>query len=123
MKTLDPADWNYRPIYDNGTDSDDYHTSKGFNYHNGPEWLWLVGFFFEAQIIFNWSESLPFVITHHLRPHKQLIQFSPWQGLPELTNRDGEPCSFSCPSQAWSSATILAMLCELRKKIDMSESK
>lgn len=33
MRTLDPADWNYRPSYVNGNDTEDYATSKGFNYH------------------------------------------------------------------------------------------
>jgi len=36
-------------------------------------------------------------------------------GLPELTNKDGAPCLFSCPSQAWSSATILSLQFELEK--------
>ena len=38
MKTLDPGDWNYRGDYFMA-DSSDFHTAKGFNYHQGPVFL------------------------------------------------------------------------------------
>lgn len=36
IKTLDPGDWNFRGTYDMSNETTDYHTAKGFNYHNGP---------------------------------------------------------------------------------------
>ena len=57
MRTLDPSDYNYRPYYNNGEDSEDFATSKGRNYHQGPEWVWLYGYFLRAFHHFHFKTS------------------------------------------------------------------
>ena len=108
MKTLDPSDWNYHPYYDHDSDSDDKFTAQGFNYHNGPEWLWLTGFFFRASMRFRrpFTPKMKKVISNLKRAFKE----SPAFGLPELTNKDGEFCSGSCLTQAWSTSSVLDLL-------------
>lgn len=100
MATLDPSDLNYRPYYNNSEDSTDFRTSKGRNYHQGPEWLWPTGFFLRALLKFDlmrrhtkeeMTEAFQ-QITRRLHGCNKAIQESPWAGLTELTNKNGEFC-------------------------------
>ena len=103
MATLDPSDLNYRPYYNNSEDSDDFATSKGRNYHQGPEWLWPTGFFLRALLKFDLmrrktaAEKLESFqqVTRRLAGCKAAIKDSPWKGLTELTNKDGSYCGDS----------------------------
>ncbi|XP_048845065.1 glycogen debranching enzyme isoform X2 [Brienomyrus brachyistius] len=119
MKTLDPDDMVYCGDYDNALDNDNYNTAKGFNYHQGPEWLWPVGYFLRAKIHFarklgkDTYERTVYLVKNVLSRHYVHLERSSWKGLPELTNANGQHCPFSCESQAWSIATILEVLHDL----------
>lgn len=103
MATLDPSDLNYRPYYINSEDSADFATSKGRNYHQGPEWLWPTGFFLRALLQFDLKRRKTKEerveafqqITRRLDGCKHAITESPWAGLTELTQRNGEFCGDS----------------------------
>ncbi|CAI2172544.1 650_t:CDS:10 [Funneliformis geosporum] len=97
MRTLDPKDWAYRGFYDNNNDSDDKSIAKGWNYHQGPP----------HETIHD--------ITQHLLPHRKIIETTPFAGLPELTNANGAECYHACPTQAWSSATLLDLFDDIKK--------
>lgn len=130
MRTLDPSDYNYRPYYNNGEDSDDFATSKGRNYHQGPEWVWCYGYFIRAYHYFNFltnpkcqvegsakklkpSSYLYRKLYSRLLKHREWIENSPWAGLAELTNKDGEVCNDSSPTQAWSTGCLLDLFYDL----------
>ncbi|KAI5463687.1 glucanotransferase domain of glycogen debranching enzyme-domain-containing protein [Mariannaea sp. PMI_226] len=115
MATLDPADLNYRPYYRNSEDSEDFATSKGRNYHQGPEWLWPTGFFLRALLKFdlkrrNTPEGRTEAfqqVTRRLVGCKKMIEESVWAGLAELTQKNGEFCPDSSPTQAWSAGCLI----------------
>ncbi|GAB1601007.1 glycogen debranching enzyme-like isoform X1 [Argonauta hians] len=122
MKTLDYSDWNYCGVYDNNNDSGDPKVSKGFNYHQGPEWLWPVGYFFRAKLYFAGiiDKTEPGTLKKALNDvklcltkHYQHLLSSPWKSLPELTNSNGAHCPPSCAAQAWSVGTILETLYDM----------
>lgn len=125
MRTLDPSDWNYRPNYINSEDSDDFATSKGRNYHQGPEWVWCFGYFIRAFLHFHReadgglevepSSDVLTSINRRIRGHAKWIRESPWAGLTELTNKDGAICHDSSPSQAWSTSCLLDLYYDLWK--------
>lgn len=115
MATLDPSDINYRPFYINSEDSTDFATSKGRNYHQGPEWLWPTGFFLRALLKFDLMrrdtqhgrvEAFQ-QVTRRLSGCKEMIKQSQWAGLTELTQKDGQYCNDSSPTQAWSAGCLI----------------
>ncbi|KAJ5020339.1 glycoside hydrolase family 13 protein [Bipolaris maydis] len=123
MKTLDPSDLNYRGYYINSEDSTDFHTSKGRNYHQGPEWVWPTGFFLRAMLKFDLQrrktpeeriESYQ-QVTRRLAGCMKAIQESPWAGLTELTQKDGDFCGDSCPTQSWSASCIIDLFQDARE--------
>lgn len=118
MRTLDPSDWNYHGDYINSDSSDRFSTANGFNYHNGPEWLWPVGFYLRARLLF--FDEQPEVTRRFVRSkliaHFQHLEQSDWFGLPELTNSNGQFCADSCVLQAWSHATLLDLLYDLKSQ-------
>ncbi|XP_068630910.1 glycogen debranching enzyme isoform X2 [Battus philenor] len=122
VKTLDPADWAYRGDYDNSNNSDDPNVAHGFNYHQGPEWVWPLGFYLRARLAFaqeNGKYAKTVAATYAaLAPLVAELRASAWRGLPELTNAGGAYCADSCRSQAWSAATVLEAL----REAEMSRS-
>jgi len=115
MKTLDPSDLNYRGYYINSEDSDDFRTAKGRNYHQGPEWVWPTGYFLRALCKFDLKRRKTpeervetyQQVTRRLAGCMKAIQQSPWAGLTELTQKDGDFCGDSCPTQSWSASCII----------------
>ncbi|KAJ5077919.1 glycogen debranching enzyme [Anaeramoeba ignava] len=140
MRTLSPKDPRYRPNYNNSLDSEDKSIAGGYNYHNGPEWLWLTGYFLRAVLQFNKFDDQirdTFKTGPHLyndnfflNPTILKVLHNLWVelispkffGLPELTNKDGSYCNDSCKSQAWSAATLLDFLYDLKHLSYQSDS-
>ena len=125
LRTLSPDNPGYRGSY-YSTDSDDPSTAKGANYHQGPSWLWPIGYFLQASIHFGITEyTRPILaaqedfikISRMLIDRKliTLITLKAWLGLPELENEGGSECPGSCPIQTWSHSTIIEVLFLLNK--------
>ena len=75
IKTLDPTDKNYNGDYVNSD------SSHGWNYHQGPEWVWPVGFFLKAQLKFcefETFEEAREATMKWLLPHKDNIYKNRW---------------------------------------------
>lgn len=119
LRTLSPDDPLYRPEYNNDDDSEDPFIAHGWNYHNGPEWIWLRGFYYFAKIeaakISNASLSQTKISI--MQDIQNLEKCRYYGGLPELTNLNGAHCPYSCFNQAWSTAVILQFLLYLRSEL------
>ncbi|UJR29920.1 hypothetical protein I4U23_017468 [Adineta vaga] len=118
IKTLDPSDEQYVADYDNKNESSDFKRAHGYNYHNGPEWVWLTGYYLRAKLLFSPKEKRHETREHVqevLTRHRQTLFASDWKSLPELTSDNGSFCRDSCPAQAWSCATILEAVYDVQQ--------
>ncbi|KHJ99115.1 putative glycogen debranching enzyme [Oesophagostomum dentatum] len=113
IRTLDPKDWAYNGDYYNDDDGTNKRTAKGWNYHQGPEWLWVAGYYLRARLVYGnmlggeeWKSAKK-EVQARLGNYYGHIRKSAWSSLPELTNTNGNTCPGSCPAQAWSVACIL----------------
>ncbi|KAI1711883.1 glycogen debranching enzyme, glucanotransferase domain-containing protein [Ditylenchus destructor] len=119
--TLDPEDWAYNGNYNNDDDGTNKQTAKGWNYHQGPEWLWVASIYLSAKLKVAhrlkasgrnekaWIDTLNEMKTR-IHTYSNHLKISPWGSLPELTNQNGSPCLHSCPAQAWSVGCFLEAL-------------
>jgi glycogen debranching enzyme len=107
MKTLDSADPRYRGVYAEG-ESRDKLASCGYNRHNGPEWVWLTGYFFRATIRF--KKKMSEKMLQVLGSLKRALRESEAFGLPNFTNRDGEFCSDACMSHSCSVGCVMDLV-------------
>jgi glycogen debranching enzyme len=127
IKTLDSRDWKYRGVYENGNQSSDPTVAHGFNYHQGPEWVWVHGYFLRAYLYF-FTKAPGFKVHEQkmrvkeveemLKKPKEFIQDlerNKFAGLPELTNENGAFCVDSCETQAWSMAVFLELVKEMQQ--------
>ena len=111
-----PEDWAHRGDYDNSDQSGDKTVAHGANYHQGPEWVWPVGFLMRAllslasKVTSEEAERLRSQVRAILARLQSHLEASDWLGLPELTNSRGRLCRDSNPIQAWSMATVLDTL-------------
>ena len=119
MKTLDPDDPAYFGYYTNNDNSSDYLKAHGFNYHNGPEWVWLYGYYLMAQYAHHSESKYARKISYRqffdVYQHYKSISESEWYSLPELTNDNGSYCAASCGSQLWSIGTMLEAMNTLKR--------
>ena len=118
IKTLDESDMSYCGVYDNANDSNEKRVAHGFNYHQGPEWLWPVGYYLRSLLLYSSNttsekEEAISAVKQHLGKLSACLNANEWKSLPELTNKNGEECTFSCSSQAWSLATIIEVFYDL----------
>lgn len=81
----------YCEYYDNDDDTDNYVTAHGFSYHNGPEWVWLYGFYIKALQNFGLLPGNKRNAIALLQNHIRHIKNNPWMSLPEMANVGGQP--------------------------------
>ncbi|KAF8472815.1 glucanotransferase domain of glycogen debranching enzyme-domain-containing protein [Kalaharituber pfeilii] len=131
MATLHPKDINYRPYYINSDNSRDFLVSRGRNYHQGPEWVWPTGYFLRAMLKFDIARKKTREervetyqqITRRLVECRKHIKDSVWKGLAELTQKNGEFCPDSSPTQAWSAACLIDLFYDCDKSHQEWESR
>ena len=95
IRTLDKNNKNYNGNYNPENDSNDFNSALGFNYHNGPEWVWVNNCYFMSLLNFFDKEEVKENLDKYVYVFYKHIIYCEWGGLPELTNQNGNQCNSS----------------------------
>ncbi|MEO8418644.1 MAG: amylo-alpha-1,6-glucosidase, partial [Methylophilaceae bacterium] len=106
LRSLDPADTEYRPCYQGGV------WERNSAYHQGTAWAWLLGHYAlaEYRVSGNAEQALS-----RLEPIREHLNQAGLGTVSEIF--DGEPphTPRGCPAQAWSVACTLEAWWKLRR--------
>lgn len=92
-----------------------YATSQGFNLHNGPEHVWLIGYYLLSKMHF-WHTDNHNNFLHYansiLAPLMKHITNNPWTGLPDYTSK-GKECNDAYSTYSISISLIYEAICKM----------
>ncbi|HKD67131.1 MAG TPA: amylo-alpha-1,6-glucosidase [Candidatus Binataceae bacterium] len=105
LRTLDPADPNYKPRYKGGV------RERDGEYHQGTVWPWLMGPFVEAWIRVRGEKrsAKNEARKRFLDPMLKLLDPADSGHLPEIADGDAPHTARGCPFQAWSVGEALRL--------------
>ena len=107
LRSLSPADPQYRPRYEG-----DPH-SRDSAYHQGTVWPWLLGPFLTAYVKVNSrSAKARRQAAQWLEPLRQYLAGPGGGQAPEVFDGDAPHCAGGCFAQAWSVAELLRVVTE-----------
>ena len=106
LRTLEPADPDYKPRYEGSP------FERDGAYHQGTVWPWLIGAFVDAWLNVNGDDDAHRAEARHrfLLPLQEHLHVAGLGHVSEIADGDPPHTPRGCPFQAWSLGELLRAL-------------